>query len=905
MLSLLVSSTETLILKFQLISLQLTTKRKKSIESAKAQVATLTGSQKSLLSARVAAADANRLKAAYYIDGVKFVQNDLAEATAALAEHVEAGEITDETVEVYNNLSATIRKAERVIGKIYGSEVREALQSSYLLDAKFAREAVIYEVSQYELMNEIAEQVADGELSTAADNFKVLERLKVRAVEIKEAGRALYPNRTDVYPDLPSIETQLRTAEAAVVASYEDKLAPVVKSVSAINATQVEVTFNKELAGTDFDTLVEAQGIFSISTETLTGAQLSSDKKTVTLTFSNTVEGTNKELIVEPVTTTKKDNNNQPVKTEKYVQVFTYEDTSKPEILEVTAKTKNTVATSVTVKASEPIASVGVVKIDGQVVTANFGGTNTAVINGVNLDASKQHTVEFINLTDKAATPNVTVSGSKAFSVTVDAEAPSVSVSTASEKEILLTFSKPMNATTVTTAFASNSGNVKKEDLVSVGHSSATVVPGTNNTQFKVAVTDTLFTNSTSRKLTVLIPNTVEDSLGNKVALTTTQVTLTKDVTKPAATGYKLIKDNNGNLTDIVVEFSEALATNANPDEPTIVNANGVLIPASSFLGGLTADAITAGDKTVTYSVASPGKPSGKLAFSFGSELVSDLAETANKSEAFSYTIDFGANTNAITLPTNSVLDNSTADRSADATNAPTSSNVFVVKFPAAVRGGGVSNSATDVANYTLNGSALPSGTKITLNSAQTIATITLPSTGAISKDDTAVIALANIHTLDGRTINAYQEAVVIADNTKPVLNSAVVSNGDLVFGFSEDVSNVDASDFEFTINNTVVSGYAVNAITSGSEKGKYSVTFSTVANSGKLYLDVDGNGTYTSADTVELGTTTAADGTTAALNLSSGLITGLKVKVVDASDIVDASAANNAVTTATVITVK
>ncbi|MFB6467409.1 hypothetical protein ACE38V_11430 [Cytobacillus sp. Hz8] len=147
---------------------------------------------------------------------------------------------------------------------------------------------------------------------------------------------------------------------------------------------------------------------------------------------------------------------------------------------------------------------------------------------------------------------------------------------------------------------------------------------------------------------------------------------MTKDVTKPVATGYKVVKNNQGNVTDIVVEFSEGLAQAAAGavTNPTIVDSNGVLV--SSFLGGLTSDAVTAGDKEVTYSVTTPGKPSGKLAFSFGAELVSDRAETANKSDAFSYTIDFGANSGSVSLTSNSVLDNSTADQAADSTNAPT-----------------------------------------------------------------------------------------------------------------------------------------------------------------------------------------------------------------------------------------
>lgn len=394
-------------------------KAKKSIASAKAQVATLTGSQKSLLSARVAAADANRLKAAYYIDAVKFVKGDLADATAALAEHVEAGKITDETVEVYNNLSATIRKAERVIGKVYGSEVREALQSSYLLDAKFAREAVIYEVSQYELMKKIDAQVAAGELEKAEANFAVLERLKTRAVEIKEAGRALYPDRTDVYPDLPAIEKQLRSAETTVFASYEEKLAPAVKSVSAINATQVQVTFNKAVdakslftngvSGTFKQDVISIRSLDSVTDGTLSG-ELSADGKVLTVTSTQLFEK-RYDVVVDKVTTTEGKN------VEKFSQIISIDkDVTAPTILGTEVVTAN----QVKIKFSEPMASAGSTTFklaDGTVVT-DITGQGTLVDGGkavildlsdVDVPVSKDITATIIGAADKAGnllTPN-------------------------------------------------------------------------------------------------------------------------------------------------------------------------------------------------------------------------------------------------------------------------------------------------------------------------------------------------------------------------------------------------------------------------------------------------------------------------------------------------------------------
>ena len=81
---------------------------------------------------------------------------------------------------------------------------------------------------------------------------------------------------------------------------------------------------------------------------------------------------------------------------------------------------------------------------------------------------------------------------------------------------------------------------------------------------------------------------------------------------------------------------------------PTIVNENGVAV--TSFLGGLTAKAVKAGETKLVYAAKTPAKVSGKFAFSFAKDLVSDQAETANKSDAFNYTIDFGQAETATTF---------------------------------------------------------------------------------------------------------------------------------------------------------------------------------------------------------------------------------------------------------------
>ena len=103
---------------------------------------------------------------------------------------------------------------------------------------------------------------------------------------------------------------------------------------------------------------------------------------------------------------------------------------------------------------------------------------------------------------------------------------------------------------------------------------------------------------------TVVLTDANKDKLGNKITATTQNVTLTKDAVKPAATGHKVIKDNNGKVTAIELNFSEGLkaADEGKTVAPSIVNENGV--SATTFLGSLTAKAVNAGDTKVVYNAA-------------------------------------------------------------------------------------------------------------------------------------------------------------------------------------------------------------------------------------------------------------------------------------------------------------
>ncbi|AHA31544.1 Ig-like domain-containing protein [Exiguobacterium sp. MH3] len=784
------------------------------------------------------------------------------------------------------------------------------LSYNYMGKNSSIKGSIAYEVKAAEITNVMGEVKVD-DLSVSAD-------VKFPAKDAK-AQLLIFPGK-DESKALPAIDGKLENGKFTatgknipvgthsfavkigdVVSPAKDFVieSPMVKEVKAINAKQVEVSFNKAVNETAAETLNK----YSIDNVNPSSVSLSEDGMTATLTFASAtqVEVTNGVVVVQPIALA----SDADKSTAKYTKVLTFEDTVKPEISEVVAKTSGTTATELTVTASEPIVS-SLAKVDGNYYTVTFSG-KTGTITGLSLEANKEHTIELINLTDFGG--NVTVQTSKSFNVSVDAVAPTVSLAPQGDNDIILTFSKPMNTASVEGALVASANLVKDELLGNVNYSNVTVVPGSNDTKFLLDVTASLFTNKDSRTLSVVLPGTMKDKLGNSFNAGTQAVTLVKDAAKPVATDFKIVKNSQGQVTSLEVYFNEGLRSGT-PVLPTIVNENGVAVSASSFLGGLTASAVTAGDKKIVYTATTPAALSGKYAFSFGAGLVSDQAQTANTSAAFNHTFDFGtANAGTFSLLQANVT-------------AP-AKNQIRVNFVSAVKGGAVANSATDLANYTLGGKPLPAGTSITLDTDQEVATIVLPDETFNKTDSSTIITVANVEALNGAKLNAFNGTVNVTDNVKPVLsNGSLTADNKISLGFSEAFAAgtpVVIGDVIVKVNGTTVPAAALTlGAGSGSDAGKYLVSLQniveqgTAANNGAdnlagtpddvaatpTYIDLDNSGTFNAGD-IKI-----ADGPVADFKFStSGLINS--VTVTTANSTVGADAAGNTLKTATTITVK
>lgn len=597
--------------------------------------------------------------------------------------------------------------------------------------------------------------------------------------------------------------------------AFEAGLKVKVKVASAqVNENEIVIKFNKAIDKKTAEAVTSATDktatLLNIGNATVTNPKLSEDGRTLTAeyTFTNNVkEFTNAVLTVQAVATKADAKEVAP----KFVQIINFKDTVAPTVKSVLSETNGSIASTATVKLSEAVKPGAVVKINGDYVTVKpFTGTSDELeLTGLRLEVGKTHTVEVLNLEDKIG--NKTVTSSATFTVAVDSGIPVVAAKAGeSDRDIILTFTKSMKGDTL-------AGIVVRDEslgLVNLVGNTFTVVPGTNNTQYKGTVNIfEQYKNKNTRDFTVVVPRNLEDRLGNRTDETLNKVTLVKDSSAPTIVSSQAVKNLTGQITSIELNFSEGLSAGAlgtagknslNDIATSVVTSNGVL-DRSTFKDFI-AVPIKAGDKKVVFEwkpatvVAAP-VINGQFTFTFGKGLVKDESATANESAAFNHTINFA--TQAASTEFNLVA----------GTNFVSSNNEIKVDFTESVRGGGVAGSATDLANYTLNGKPLPAGTFIylsaeTATNKQQQAVIRLPK-GSIDKTDKfAILTVANIQNLAGnKTIKTESRYTEVKDNIDPKLTSArILADGKTVEIVYNEAVKVPVNTeikgaFSFTVN--------------------------------------------------------------------------------------------------------
>ncbi|BDG30581.1 S-layer homology domain-containing protein [Parageobacillus thermoglucosidasius] len=781
----------------------------------------------------------------------------------------------------------------------------------------------------------------NGELKEVKKEDFAIEGVEIDSVSIKAAASA--EGKTTVV--VIKTKTKLEEGKTYTV-SYKGKttdkakvevpvVTPKVESVSAINAKQIQVTFNVPVEKTTalnkdnykIQTNTDASPVSLAAKDAFANVELSADGKTVTITTSTDINtafggitaGTPFKFTVENL----KSVNGKEI--EKYTTTLVSDDKVAPTLVNVKAEAKST-TTKVTLEFSEPVQTTGAIAyVDGEAATVQAGSKPNEIVltTAQALSANKTYSLTLLNFKDFAGNFLKENPTTTQFTVVSDTVAPVVQeVKVVRDNLIEVTFDKAMDVTT----FAANTRVLDLNGISRDGGILATVKPNTGGKVIRLALQGTVpFNDNNTFVGTLVLGDGIKDVNGNAKVATSHSITITKDTVRPIITGTTYVAPGGQYAGStyangaIVVKFSEEVAF-ATSTDIKLVTSTGV--DTSTSLN-IASRSVNTNDPTEVIIPLTGGLTAGNYTLRIGNDVVQDLSTQANKNVAATTTVKVDSSSDTVKPVVSATPVSVTA-----ATNQ-TSGSTIVINMTDNV--GLDLATVQDVNNYLLNGKPLPSGSYITiahnLGSSDTAAkdinvTINIPAQ-SITKDGSYTLNINNIKDKAGNTADPKVATVTLRDDVSPELKTATISsNGLLVLGFTEDVIAVTtgtSADFQFVINGTEVA-VADNAnIVSfadgtGTDSGKYVVTFNARVDAGadgnaattadnRLFLDVNGNGVYNSGVDILVQTgTTKTVGTT---TLDLALLSSLKVKVVGNTTVKDTSTLANPIKVGTTITVK
>lgn len=688
---------------------------------------------------------------------------------------------------------------------------------------------------------------------------------------------------------------------------------PAVTGVSAINGNQVVVKFSKAVDPTTifqtgstsalkanlitFGALKQADGSTPSNAVTVSNGSLSADGKTLTLS----ADGLGAFLGNYAVSV------NAGIKTTAGEVVPAYygnlnvNDTTAPTLVSGSASAKTSTRT-ITLNFSEPVTSVGAVAyINGTPATLSAGQASNQLTVTSSSDIAAGTTVDVSVLNVKDAAGNVLATNPSHTSVTVvaDTATPVVSsVNVTGEKTFSVTFSKPVSATG--SNFAGNVG------VVTSGLNGTTtqfsVVPNSLSADGKTLSFTTIsniFANGNTFSGTLVIGKNITDAVGNAMGADYTQsISFTKDLTAPTVTSVATDSTN----THILVTFNKNISVvKALTSASQLIDANG----NSVSLAG-SAISVVNNQLQITKTVA-PGTYTLRLE----SGIVTDglTANNQNAASINSLTAVAQASTADTTKPVVTISNVVTGYNGATSAPAPEE----VLSYTVQDTGSGIDiNSILNLANYTVDGKALPAGSYITTSGYSASAptgtvtvTIHIPSSSISASTTASQLVITGVKDLAGNVITpAVSSSFALAEGVAPKLSSVAVASGDnntLVASFSATVTGLNA--LTVTLNGTDVTSKASLAlVTAGADKGKYyvQVAESYDAATHEVYVDADNSGTLTAGDVVlATGVTTAPTATN--VDFTSSSVTSLKVGLTNATGVTDAQGNTAATGTITV----
>ena len=595
-----------------------------------------------------------------------------------------------------------------------------------------------------------------------------------------------------------------------------------VVSVSAINAKEVEIKFNKAVdkatvvSGTTLQN-ISITGIGTAGTNHVapgtTKTVLSEDGKTLTVTAqaatANFFDG--QYAVTVPVAVTDKAGK----AIEAYTQILTVNDTTRPTVKSVTYPDNN----KAKIIFSEPLNSIGTVTFSNAKVTLDTFNVNDNSITVDLVDSSltinTDYTVTILGAKDGAGnliSPNpVNVTVKK---TTIDDVKPEVAALEAVKTGVMkITFSEKLkaNATGKIGEFVVGSGTA--QDIIIPG-GTGTVNSAIDTTGKIVTVTNAALTAGVK---TITIQNYIDLSTNAGDAFTKV-LDFKNDETAPKLVTSVVKKDSAG--TEFLhLTFDEPVTAGTVTGLTATQYKDFVTTTNTMDLTGLTA-VPTTNDTEYKVALNAAGVKFNSLALVKGAKYTvtltgafSDKASTPNPLGAT--TITFERAEDVLTAkPKVTGIAQSASDN-----------NVLEVQFDMPVNGA----TATNVANYSVEGLTVASATLVPGNKVEL----------KLAVDSNAItgfrnVTVSGVKSSDGVAMDSKTVAVNMKENVRPTITKAqIMSATTIKVKFSELVvvtGLTDNNDFEVYVDGTKATIATVAGVTAGSPANddEFLITFGT-----------------------------------------------------------------------------
>lgn len=196
------------------------------------------------------------------------INTNLNPAKTAFTAAVETGKAKN-VVSAKAALKKDVDAFKAIVAKIYGPDVRDLLEEKYATPATDLSNSVNDELKVYEAYKAIEA----GKFADLAKTEELINSVKTEVETLKGKDTKLAKTLVEVV--------------AKNIKAFEDAKVPTVKEVSAINGTQATVKFNKEITEATPANFTVVRKDDANLRAFVTKAEISPDKKSVTLTFAN------------------------------------------------------------------------------------------------------------------------------------------------------------------------------------------------------------------------------------------------------------------------------------------------------------------------------------------------------------------------------------------------------------------------------------------------------------------------------------------------------------------------------------------------------------------------------------------------------------------------------------------